>query len=210
MSAKYSVLIALSVSHSSRRKAYHFSSVVSNSCDPLDCSLPGSSVHRNSPAKNTLRWVVMPSSRGSSQLKDQTCICCVSCNGRQVLYHLGHLGSPSRINSAPQKRQLNQWQCNHTSAFLRHLSLCSRNAVCVLPILCTQELQFFRSVISTDLSRKSLSEFVFCLFLSLFDKSLAVKFHDDWEAGATEICAEVPEVLLLHCLCKCPHSVKGK
>ena len=143
MSAKYPGLIALSVSRSSRRNAYRFSSVVSNSCSAVDCSLPGSSVHRNSPAKNTLKWVVMPASRGSSQLKDQTCVSCVSCNGRQVLYHSGHLGSSSRINSAPQKRQLDQWQRNHTSAFLSHLSLCSRNAVCVLPILCTQELQFF-------------------------------------------------------------------
>ena len=58
MSAKYSVLIALSVSHSSRRNAYHFSSVVSNSCDPLDCSLPGSSVHGIFQAR-VLEWVAI-------------------------------------------------------------------------------------------------------------------------------------------------------
>ena len=28
-------------------------SVMSNSCDPMDCSLPGSSVHGDSPRKNT-------------------------------------------------------------------------------------------------------------------------------------------------------------
>ena len=33
-----------------------------------------------------LKWVAMPSSRGSSQPRDQTCVSCVSCTGRQVLY----------------------------------------------------------------------------------------------------------------------------
>ena len=32
-------------------------------------------------------WVAMPSSRGSSQPRDQTDISYVSCIGRQVLYH---------------------------------------------------------------------------------------------------------------------------
>ena len=41
-----------------------------------------------------LEWVVMPSSRGSSHLMDQTCISYVSCIGRQILYHSHHLGSP--------------------------------------------------------------------------------------------------------------------
>ena len=40
-------------------------SVVSNSCDHMDCSLPGSSVHGISQAK-TLEWVTIPFSRGSS------------------------------------------------------------------------------------------------------------------------------------------------
>ena len=33
-----------------------------------------------------LEWVAMPSSLGSSQPRDQTCISYVSCIGRQVLY----------------------------------------------------------------------------------------------------------------------------
>ena len=37
----------------------------------------------------------MPSSRGSSQSRDQTHISYISCIGRQVLYHQHHLGSPS-------------------------------------------------------------------------------------------------------------------
>ena len=42
----------------------HFS-CVQLSCNPVDCSPPGSSVHRLLLAK-ILRWVAMPSSRGSS------------------------------------------------------------------------------------------------------------------------------------------------
>ena len=50
-------------------------------CDPMDCSLPGSSVHGISQA---LEWVTMPSSRGSSQIRDWTS---VSIIGRRILYH---------------------------------------------------------------------------------------------------------------------------
>ena len=40
-------------------------------CDPMDCSLPGSSVHGILQAR-VLEWVAMPFSRGSSQPKDRT------------------------------------------------------------------------------------------------------------------------------------------
>ena len=53
-------------------------------CDPMDCSLPGSSVHGILQAR-IFEWVAMPSSRGSSQPRDQTCISYISCIGRQVL-----------------------------------------------------------------------------------------------------------------------------
>ena len=39
-------------------------------CNPMDCSLPGSSVHGVSQAR-ILEWVVMPSSTGSSQPRDR-------------------------------------------------------------------------------------------------------------------------------------------
>ena len=55
-------------------------------CDPMDCSPPGSSVHRLLQA-SILEWVAMPSSRGSSQPRDCTCVFYVSCIDRQVLYH---------------------------------------------------------------------------------------------------------------------------
>ena len=54
--------------------------------DPMDHSLPGSSVHRILQAR-ILEWVAVPFSRRSSQARDRTRISYVSCIGRQVLYH---------------------------------------------------------------------------------------------------------------------------
>ena len=59
-------------------------------CDPTDCSLPGSSVHRIFQAR-ILEQVAISYSRGSSQPRDQTCISCISCIGGWILYHLGSL-----------------------------------------------------------------------------------------------------------------------
>ena len=47
-------------------------------CDPVDCSLPGSSVHGILQAR-ILEWVAMPSSRGSSRLRDRTHVSWSSC-----------------------------------------------------------------------------------------------------------------------------------
>ena len=52
-------------------------------CDPMDCSRPGSSVYGIIPAR-ILEGVAISSSRGSSWLRDHTC---VSCIGRRNLYH---------------------------------------------------------------------------------------------------------------------------
>ena len=54
-------------------------------CGPLDCSLPGYSVHGILQAR-ILEWVAISFSRGSSQPRDQTCYSCI---GRQILYHWG-------------------------------------------------------------------------------------------------------------------------
>ena len=45
--------------------------------DPMDCSLPGSSVHGIHQAR-ILQRVAMPSSRGSSPLRDRTCVSCLA------------------------------------------------------------------------------------------------------------------------------------
>ena len=55
-------------------------------CNPMDHSLPGSSVCGILQAR-ILEWVAMPSSRASSQPRDQTRISYFSCIGSWVLYH---------------------------------------------------------------------------------------------------------------------------
>ena len=55
-------------------------------CSPMDCSLPGSSVHRIFQAR-ILECITMPSSRGFYQSRDQTHVFSASCFSRLVLYH---------------------------------------------------------------------------------------------------------------------------
>ena len=63
-------------------------------CDPMDGSLPGSSVHGILQAR-ILEWVVLLSSRGPSQPWDLTQVSCIS--GRFFL--LSHQGSPKNNNN---------------------------------------------------------------------------------------------------------------
>ena len=68
-------------------------------CDPMDCSSPGSSVHGILQAR-ILEWIVISSSRESSQSWDWTPFSYVSCIGRRVLYHQHHLeGFPGSSDS---------------------------------------------------------------------------------------------------------------
>ena len=66
----------------------HFSHV--QLCDPMDCTLPGSSVHGESPGKNTrvgccaLLQGIFPTQGSNSGLS----------HCRQILYRLSHQGSP--------------------------------------------------------------------------------------------------------------------
>ena len=46
-------------------------------CDPMDRSLPGSSVHEIFQAR-VLKWIAMPSSRGSFWLRDRTWVPCIT------------------------------------------------------------------------------------------------------------------------------------
>ena len=50
---------------------------MSDSCDPMDCSLPGSSVQGISQAR-ILEWVAIYFSRESSKLSDQTHVSCIA------------------------------------------------------------------------------------------------------------------------------------
>ena len=58
-------------------------------CDPMECNLQGSSVHRILQAR-VLEWVAMPFSRRSSQPRFQTWIFCIA--GR--FFTAGPLGQP--------------------------------------------------------------------------------------------------------------------
>ena len=49
-------------------------------CNPMDCSLPGSSVHGILQAR-ILKWVAMPSSKGSSRPRDQSSVCLLLAGG---------------------------------------------------------------------------------------------------------------------------------
>ena len=62
-------------------------------CYPMECSPPGCSLHRILQAR-ILEWVVICSSRESSQPRDQIWVSFVSCIGRWLLYHWGHLERP--------------------------------------------------------------------------------------------------------------------
>ena len=57
-------------------------------CDLVDCSPPGSSV-RGILRPSILEWVAMPSSRGSSQLRDRTQVSCIA----GIFFTIAHLGS---------------------------------------------------------------------------------------------------------------------
>ena len=54
--------------------------------NPVDCSQPGPSVHGTFEAR-ILKWFGISSSRGSSRFRDRTFVSCISCIGRQILYH---------------------------------------------------------------------------------------------------------------------------
>ena len=75
-------------------------SVMSNSLQPhgeqrrtSPLLLSGSSIHGIFQAR-MLEQVAISYSRGSSRPRDRTCVSCVSCTGRQILYHPSHQGSP--------------------------------------------------------------------------------------------------------------------
>ena len=71
-------------------------SLISNSLWPHGSSLPGFSVHGILQAR-ILEWVAISYSKGSSQPRDQTYVCCISCTGRWVLYPQHHMGSQFSI-----------------------------------------------------------------------------------------------------------------
>ena len=59
----------------------------------MDSIPPGSSIYRIFQAR-ILEWVAISFSKGSSQPRDKTC---VSCTGRQILYHWATREAPEHI-----------------------------------------------------------------------------------------------------------------
>ena len=56
-------------------------------CDPIGCSLPGSSSVHGILQARILGWVAISYFRGSSPPRDRTHLFCVSCIDRWILYH---------------------------------------------------------------------------------------------------------------------------
>ena len=85
---------------------------VAQSCptllDPMDCSLPGSSLHGIFQAR-VLEWVAISFSRGSSQPRDSTWI---YPHCRQTLYRLSHQGRSLLITAAAKSLQLCPTLCD--------------------------------------------------------------------------------------------------
>ena len=82
-------------------------------CDRMDCSPPSSSVHGIFQAR-ILEWVAISSSRGSSCPRDQTCVPCICCSGRQIPY----LGSPEEPGKEQRERLKATWICPCPSDFI--------------------------------------------------------------------------------------------
>ena len=144
----WSLLSILQERRSRRNSNYNFLSLFSASlhmcsvaqscptlCDSMDCSLPGSTVHRISQAR-TLDWVAISFSRGSSRPRNWTCISCI---GRLILYPLCHLGRcfpPHSYTIIPNKLEIGT-QVSTTLETYRLLFNISFPNLCPMLPLCT-------------------------------------------------------------------------
>ena len=74
-------------------------------CEPMGCSLSGSSVHGIFQAR-ILEWVAISSSRGSSWPRDWNLI---SCSGRWVLYHWATREAANLVFLPNSKQEEHRW-----------------------------------------------------------------------------------------------------
>ena len=107
-------------------------------CNPMDYSLPGSSVLGILQAR-ILEWVAMPSSRGSSQSSDWTCIFCGSCVAGWF-FTAEPLGKHTKPSTA-QGYLRTQWELSEEKR-IKHLSQCQAYYTCV----CAQSLSHVDSL----------------------------------------------------------------
>ena len=94
-------------------------------CDPKDCSPPGSTVPGISQAR-ILEWVAITYSRRTSWTRDRTPVSCISCIGRQILYHWCHLGSPTMLGCGSLAFGLysGSWYCGQVNYAQLRTTLC--------------------------------------------------------------------------------------
>ena len=102
-------------------------------CNPVDHSLPGSSVHGILQAR-ILEWVAIPSSRESSWPRDWTCVSCVSYSGRWFYTTSTSweaqfpkcflLKKKSTMNSKQKEKEEICWFNNHYPSFPPFLRYC--------------------------------------------------------------------------------------
>ena len=74
---------SLALSHLGSPIESHIAQSCPTLCNPMDCRPTGFSIHGILQA-GILKWVAMPSSRGSSCLRIRTPICYISCIGRRL------------------------------------------------------------------------------------------------------------------------------
>ena len=115
---------------------------MSDSCDPINCSLLGSSVHGISQAR-ILEWVAISSSSVSWQPRDWTQVSSVSCIGRQILHHW-----VSRLKRPTQPQEL------HLSASWSAPTEASNQRLLSRPISVCQPLEkYLSATLSATISR---------------------------------------------------------
>ena len=76
-------------------------------CGPMDCSLPGFSVHQISQAR-IMECIAISFSKGSSQPRDWTCVSCIAgslLHQKQIHYHWGTREAPTSM-LVPQKQKI--------------------------------------------------------------------------------------------------------
>ena len=96
-------------------------------CNPMDCSLPGSSFVHGIFQARILEWVAISSFRDLPWSKNWTLIYYVSCIGRWVLYHYHHLGSLTswlQLKNLSFEMSSSLIICNNNEPFLNQIVTC--------------------------------------------------------------------------------------
>ena len=125
-------------------------------CDPVDCSPPGSPVHRIFQARIPERGA-MPSSRGSSRCRDQTCVSCIA--GR--FFSTGASLVAQKVKHLPAVQETRVWSLGWEDPLEKEMA--TRSSTFAWKIPWTEEPGRLQSMGSAK-SRTWLSEFTFFLF----------------------------------------------